>query len=337
VIGTRGSPLAVWQAEYVAARLRDRWPGLECCLERIRTTGDKILDVPLAQVGGKALFVKEIEEALLSGRVDLAVHSMKDVPTELPAGLAIVAMPEREDPADVLISRTGARLAALPRGARVGTSSLRRQAQLLRHRPDLTIVGLRGNLDTRIRKLGSEGLDAIILAAAGVRRLGLGHLVTEALPPEVLLPAVGQGALGIEVRESSAGAGESGGRGAEERGTSDVERGTLNVGRGTWNVERVVMVLDHRETHLAVIAERAMLRRLGGGCQVPIAGWATVEGDAILLRGLIAGIDGSTLVRGDARGTTADPDGLGAAMAEDLLARGGRAILDRIAGGGVDV
>ena len=144
VIGTRGSPLAVWQAEHVAARLRDRWPGLECCLERIRTTGDKILDVPLARVGGKALFVKEIEEALLSGRVDLAVHSMKDVPTELPAGLAIVAMPEREDPADVLISRTGARLAALPRGARVGTSSLRRQAQLLRHRPDLTIVGVAG-------------------------------------------------------------------------------------------------------------------------------------------------------------------------------------------------
>jgi len=347
VIGTRRSPLAVWQAEHVAARLRDRWPGLDLCLERIRTTGDKILDVPLAQVGGKALFVQEIEEALLSGRVDLAVHSMKDVPTELPPGLAIVAMPEREDPTDVLISRTGARLAALPRGARVGTSSLRRQAQLLRHRPDLTIVGLRGNLDTRIRKLGSEGLDAIILAAAGVRRLGLGHLVTEALPPEVLLPAVGQGALGIEIREpsrepraesreGSAGAGEQGSRGAEGKRTWNVERGTLNVGCGTCNVERIVMVLDHHETHLAVRAERAMLRRLGGGCQVPIAGWATVEGDAILLRGLIAGIDGSTLVRGDARGTTADPDGLGAAMAEDLLARGGRAILDRIAGSGVD-
>ena len=342
VIGTRGSPLAVWQAEYVAARLRDRWPGLEFCLERIRTTGDKILDVPLAQVGGKALFVKEIEEALLSGRVDLAVHSMKDVPTELPPGLAIVAMPEREDPADVLISRTGARLAALPRGARVGTSSLRRQAQLLRHRPDLTIVGLRGNLDTRIRKLDSEGLDAIILAAAGVRRLGLGHLVTEALPPEVLLPAVGQGALGIEIREPEGdgkGAREQGSAGARERGSEEeenVERGTVTVERETWNVERAVTVLDHRETHLAVRAERAMLRRLGGGCQVPIAGWATVEGDVILLRGLIAGIDGSTLVRGDARGTTADPDGLGAAMAEDLLARGGRAILDRITGGGAD-
>ena len=325
-IGTRGSPLAVWQAECVAARLRARWPDLECCLERIRTTGDKILDIPLAELGGKALFVKEIEEALLSGRVDLAVHSMKDVPTELPAGLAIVAMPEREDPADVLISRTGARLAALPRGARVGTSSLRRQAQILRHRPDLTIVGLRGNLDTRIRKLGSEGLDAIILAAAGVKRLGLGHLVAESLPPEVLLPAVGQGALGIEVRAES----------REESGGADVQRSMFNVERGTFNVQRAVTVLDHRETHLAVRAERAMLRRLGGGCQVPIAGWATVEGDTILLRGLIAGIDGRTLVRGDARGTTADPDGLGAAMAEDLLARGGRAILDRIAGGGVD-
>jgi hydroxymethylbilane synthase len=347
VIGTRGSSLAVWQAEYVAARLRDRWPGLDLCFERIRTTGDKILDVPLARVGGKALFVKEIEEALLSGRVDLAVHSMKDVPTEVPAGLAIVAMPEREDPADVLISRTGARLAALPRGARVGTSSLRRQAQLLRHRPDLTIVGLRGNLDTRVRKLDSEGLDAIILAAAGVKRLGLDHLVTEALPPEVLLPAVGQGALGIEVRTSSRGAGEQGSggaegpgsRGAEELGRrgAEAEQRTSGVERGTLNVERVVMVLDHRETHLAVRAERAMLRRLGGGCLVPIAAWATVEGDAILLRGLIAGIDGSTLVRGDARGTTADPDGLGAALAEDLLARGGRTILDRIAGDGVDV
>jgi hydroxymethylbilane synthase len=336
----------VWQAEYVAARLRARWPGLEFCLERIRTSGDKILDVPLAELGGKALFVKEIEEALLSGRVDLAVHSMKDVPTELPAGLAIVAMPEREDPADVLISRTGARLAALPRGARVGTSSLRRQAQLLRHRPDLTIVGLRGNLETRIRKLDSEGLDAIILAAAGVRRLGLGHMVAEAFPPEVLLPAVGQGALGIEIREPShepRAERREGSGGAEERGTSDVERATRNAQRatwnaqrGTWNVECVVMALDHRETHLAVRAERAMLRRLGGGCQVPIAGWATVEGDAIVLRGLIAGIDGGALVRGDARGTTADPDGLGAAVAEDLLARGGRAILDRIAGGCVD-
>ena len=263
MIGTRGSPLAVWQAEYVAARLRDRWPGLEVCLERIRTTGDKILDVPLAQVGGKALFVKEIEEALLAGRVDLAVHSMKDVPTELPPGLAIVAMPEREDPSDVLISRTGAGLAALPRGARVGTSSLRRQAQLLRHRPDLTIVGLRGNLDTRIRKLDSEGLDAIILAAAGVRRLGLGHLVTEALSPEVLLPAVGQGALGIEVRETSreprAESHEPRATSHEPRATSrelraarretrDESRGgraergagvrTLNVQRGTVNLER---------------------------------------------------------------------------------------------------
>jgi hydroxymethylbilane synthase len=349
VIGTRGSQLAVWQAEHVAARLRDRWPGLALRLERIRTTGDKILDVPLAQVGGKALFVKEIEDALLAGRVDLAVHSMKDVPTELPPGLCIVAMPEREDPADVLISRTGARLAAIPRGARVGTSSLRRQAQLLHIRPDLTIVPLRGNLDTRIRKLDSEGLDAIILAAAGVRRLGLGHLVTEALPPEILLPAVGQGALGIEIGERraasrepraasderSGGAEEQGGGGAEGKSASNVERGTLNVEPGTLNVERVVMILDHLETHLAVRAERAMLRRLGGGCQVPIAAWATVEGDAILLRGLIAGLDGGALVRGEARGTTAELDGLGAAVAEDLLARGGRAILDRIAEGGV--
>ena len=320
IIGTRGSPLAVWQAEHVAARLGETCPGLSVQLERIRTTGDRILDVPLAQVGGKALFVKEIEEALLAGRVDLAVHSMKDVPTDLPEGLTIAAIPQREDPADVLISREGRRLADLPRGARVGTSSLRRQSQLLQHRPDLVVVGLRGNLDTRIRKLGSEGLDAIVLAAAGVKRLGLDRLVTEALPPDVVLPAVGQGALGIEIREPQGGRG-AGGQGGREGGES--------------RVAELVKALDHADTHTAVRAERAMLRRLGGGCQVPIAALASVEGTALLLRGLIASTDGATVIRGEARGAAADPDAVGHGLAVELLERGGRVILQGILGGRV--
>ena len=305
----------MWQAEHVASQLQAAFPTSTLRLERIRTTGDKILDVPLAQVGGKALFVKEIEEALLAGRVDLAVHSMKDVPTDLPPGLTIAAIPRREDAADILISRTGARLAELSRGARVGTSSLRRQAQLLHIRPDLVIVGVRGNLDTRIRKLSSEGLDAIVLAAAGVARLGLSHLVTEVLPPEVLLPAIGQGALGIEVREPRAPS-------REPRAESRTAR-----------VAELVKALDDRETHVAVRAERAMLKRLGGGCQVPIAAWAIVEADAILLRGLIAATDGVTVIRGEARGTVGEPETVGRDLAEDLLERGGQAILGAILGG----
>jgi len=305
VLGTRGSPLALWQARHVAGRLEAAWPGLGVRLEVIRTTGDKIQDVPLAKLGGKALFVKEIEEALLDGRVDLAVHSMKDVPTDLPAGLHILAIGEREDPRDVLISRTGTRFGDLPRGARVGTSSLRRQAQLLHHRPDLEIVGLRGNLDTRLRKLHSEGLDAIVLAAAGVRRLGLFDRVTEVLPPELSLPAIGQGALGIEVRAPGAG------------------------GRGP-GIGRVVEVLDHADTHAAVEAERAFLRRLEGGCQVPFAAHAEVERGRICLRGLVALPDGTRLVRGERQGEARDGHAIGTALAEELLGRGAREILQRI-------
>jgi hydroxymethylbilane synthase len=333
----------VWQAEYIAARLRTHSPGLGVRLERIRTTGDKVLDVPLAQVGGKALFVKEIEDALLDGRVDVAVHSMKDVPTELPAGLSIAAVPRREDPADVLISRAGARLADLPRGARVGTSSLRRQAQLLRHRPDLVILGLRGNLDTRIRKLKDEGLDAIVLAAAGIRRLGLDHLVAEALPFDVLLPAVGQGALGVETRVPDAECRAPGGTDeprAASRGGSAERPGRLGVpvpGAGGWDAGKIVdlvRLLDDAETHTAVRAERGLLRRLGGGCQVPIAALATVHGETILLRGLVSSTDGASVVRGEASGTVEDPEAVGQALAEALLDRGGRAILEAILGGG---
>jgi hydroxymethylbilane synthase len=308
-IGTRGSPLALWQAEHVASRLRVAVPQRAVHLETIRTTGDKILDVPLAQIGGKALFLKEIEEALLQGRVDLAVHSMKDVPTDLPAGLLITAITEREDALDCLISRSGVGLAALPRGARVGTSSLRRQAQLRHHRPDLVVVSLRGNLDTRIRKLATEGLDAILVATAGVKRLGLSDRIAERIAPEILLPPMGQGALGIECREPD----------TEGRHPSAAE---------------AVRVLDHPETRTAVLAERAMLRRLEGGCQVPIAAYAEVAGEAVVLRGLVASLDGRSIVRGEARGERRDPEAVGHALADDLLRRGGAEILRAVYGRG---
>jgi hydroxymethylbilane synthase len=311
VIGTRGSRLALWQAEHVAERLRYAFPDLTVHLETIKTTGDRILDVPLAQVGGKALFVKEIEEALLEGRVDLAVHSMKDVPTDLPRGLRITAVTEREDPGDVLISRTGARLSALPAGARLGTSSLRRQAQLLHHRPDLTIVGLRGNLDTRIRKLDSEGLDAIVVAAAGVKRLGLVDRITEFLPREIILPAIGQGALGIEIRVPS---------GWGDPGTP-------------WVATEKVAILDHSDTHVAVLAERAFLRRLGGGCQVPFAAHGQIAGERIRLRGLVATPDGRQLVTGERHGARDEAEAVGSALAEQLLAGGAAEILQAITQG----
>jgi hydroxymethylbilane synthase len=302
VIGTRGSPLALWQASHVAERLRAAFPGLTVRLEPIKTTGDRILDVPLAKVGGKALFVKEIEEALLDRRVDLAVHSMKDVPTELPHGLTIGAITEREDPHDVLITRTGTRLADLPKGARVGTSSLRRQAQLLHHRPDLQILGLRGNLDTRIRKLTSEGLDAIVVAAAGVKRLGLMDRITEFLPPEVSLPAIGQGALGLEIRQG------------DPTGTA------------------TAAILDHRDSRAAVMAERAFLRRLGGGCQVPFAAHARILEDRVILRGLVATPDGTQLIAGERQGPRTEGEAVGAALAEALLSRGAAEIIRALLG-----
>jgi len=323
VIGTRGSQLALWQANHVADRLRTAFPSLTVTLATIKTTGDKILDVPLAQVGGKALFVKEIEEALLAGGVDLAVHSMKDVPTDLPAGLDIVAITEREDPFDVLISRTGARFATLPVGARVGTSSLRRQAQLLHHRPDLSIVPLRGNLDTRLRKLDSEGLDAIVLAAAGVKRLGWTHRITEFLSPDVCLPAIGQGALGIESRAPGSIAARTGDL------PSVPERRKVRAGG---RMVDVVRVLDHRETHLAVRAERAFLRRLEGGCQVPFAAHARISQDRLLIRGLVATPDGKQLVADERQGLLREAEAVGTALAEDLLGRGAAEILRAVLG-----
>ena len=302
VIGTRGSKLALWQAEWVHAQLREMEPGLPVSLRRIKTAGDKILDTPLAAIGGKGLFVKEIEEALLRGEIDLAVHSMKDVPTHVPPGLEILAIPEREDPRDVLISRGGMTLERLERGARIGTSSLRRQAQLLNLRPDLSIQVLRGNLDTRLRKLAAGEYDGIVLAAAGLRRLGWADRVTEYLSPDVCLPAIGQGALALEGRADDA------------------------------FVRDVAARLDHRPTRLAVTAERALLERLEGGCQVPIAAHAMVEGDALMMNALVAGVDGRRLVRDSIRGGVEEAHHLGVRLAERLLERGGGEILKEIYG-----
>ena len=302
VLGTRGSRLAIWQAEWVQARLHEIAPDVTVTLKRIKTSGDKILDVPLAKIGGKGLFVKEIEDALLQGGIDLAVHSMKDVPTVLPEGLAILCVPEREDPRDALISRTGKTLAQLPQGARIGTSSLRRQAQLLQRRPDLKIEMLRGNLDTRLKKLQAGEFDAIVLAAAGLRRLGWAGQITEYLPPDVSLPAIGQGALGIEGRvEDTA-------------------------------VREIVAKLDHPQTRTAVMAERALLERLEGGCQVPIAAHATIAGDRLRLQGLVASVDGKRIVQDAVEGPPARARELGLQLGEHLLQQGGKAILDEVYG-----
>ena len=302
VLGTRGSKLAVQQSEWVQARLRALAPEVTVTLRRIQTSGDKILDVPLANIGGKGLFVKEIEEALLAGEIDLAVHSMKDVPTQLPKGLAILCVPQREDPRDALISRTGCTFKDLPHGAKVGTSSLRRQAQFLHARPDLKIEMLRGNLDTRLRKLREGHYDAIVLAVAGLRRLGWTHEITEYLDPHISLPAIGQGALGIEGRQD------------------DVL------------VRSLLSRLDHPLTRVAVLAERALLDRLEGGCQVPIAAHATVSGTGLRLEGLVASVDGKEMIRDVVEGTTEHASDVGRQLAERLLARGGDKILKVIYG-----
>ena len=298
-LGSRGSQLALWQAEHIRSGI-ERRTGRPVEITKIKTTGDMILDVPLARVGGKGLFVKEIEEALLGGRIDLAVHSMKDVPTDLPDRLVIAAITRREDPRDAFLSRRYPRLEELPAGARVGTSSLRRQTQLLGLRPDLRIESLRGNLDTRIRKMEEGLFDAVILAAAGIRRLGWEAKITQYLPPEVSLPAIGQGALGIEIRRD------------------DPE--TLET----------VSFLNDRETACAVRAERGFLKRLEGGCQVPIASFGRTEGETIFLEGLVGRPDGSQILRARAKGSVSDPESLGVELAEDLLRRGAKEILDEV-------
>jgi hydroxymethylbilane synthase len=294
VIASRGSELALWQARWVSGQLAAH--GHECRIEIVKTTGDKITDVPLAQVGAKGLFTKEIEEALLDGRADLAVHSLKDLPTELPPGLGLAAVPEREDPRDALV---GKRLADLLAGAKVGTSSLRRSAQLRKLRPDLAIQSVRGNLDTRLRKLDQGQYDAILLAAAGLKRLGWQERIAETLPPEVMCPAVGQGALAIE---------------------------TLSTGKG-WDACRA---LDHAATHAAVEAERGLLAALGGGCQVPIGAHATVANRWLRLLGVVASPDGVEQVRGQAEGPVEEAERIGRQLGADLLARGARRILEAV-------
>lgn len=292
-IGTRGSLLALWQAEHVKARLEAL--GHAVALEVITTTGDKLLDRRLELVGGKGAFLKEIEEALLARGVDLAVHSLKDVPTELPEGLHLCAFLERADPRDALLSRDGRGLRDLAPGARLGTTSLRRQAQLRALRPDLEILDLRGNVDTRVRKLREGQFDAILLAMAGLTRLGRAHEVSEALDADTLLPAPGQGAIALECRRDDA------------------------------RVAAAALALHHAPTAAAVSAERAFLARLGGGCNVPLGAFAEPDGEGLRLRALVARVDGSAIVRGERRGT--EPLELGRALAEELLARGAGELL----------
>jgi hydroxymethylbilane synthase len=302
VLGTRGSKLAVQQSQWVQEQLHSMAPHVSVTIQKIQTSGDKTLDVPLAKIGGKGLFVKEIEEALLTGEIDLAVHSMKDVPTELPEGLAILCVPPREDSRDALISRHAQSFKDLPHGARIGTSSLRRQSQLLHARPDFTIVMLRGNLDTRLKKLREGQFDAIVLAAAGLRRLAWAHEITEYLAPPICLSAIGQGALGIEGR------------------------------RDDLFIRSLLDGLDHAPSKTAILAERALLHRLQGGCQVPIAAHATVAGKGVRLEGLVASVDGKELIRDTVEGTADDPEAIGIQLAERLLARGADRILQAIYG-----
>lgn len=292
VIGSRGSQLALWQANHIKARLEAR--GIETRIEIIHTRGDKILDSPLHQVGGKGLFTKEIEEALIDGRIDLAVHSLKDLPTELPKGLTLAAIPEREDPRDAII---GGKLHELKPGAKVGTSSLRRVAQLRKIRPDLDVQSVRGNVDTRIKKVEKREYDAIVLAAAGLLRLGWGNIIAEIFEPDVMCPAVAQGALAIETRESGAGF-------------------------------DACAALDHPWTRLAITAERALLAELGGGCQVPIGAFTVLENTELYLTGAVFSPDGLKMIRFTGAGDCTKPAELGRNVARTLLDRGASDILN---------
>jgi hydroxymethylbilane synthase len=301
-IGTRGSKLALVQANWVKAQLEERHPGLAVELVIIRTSGDKLKDVPLAQVGGKGLFIKEIEEALFAGEVDLAVHSLKDMPALVPEGLMIAAVPPREDWRDAFISNNYARLADIPPGSRVGTGSLRRRVQLLHLRPDLEIVSIRGNVDTRLRKMAEQGLDALILAAAGLSRLGIIHVSRSFLTDKEMLPAISQGALGLEVRSADA------------------------------RSRELIAFLDDPVTHAAVQAERGFLARLEGGCVVPVAGLGQLHNGVLSFEALIGDLDGRTIIRDRITGSPEEADSLGRTLAERLLDRGGREILSRIFG-----
>ncbi|CAJ1811699.1 Porphobilinogen deaminase [Aeromonas dhakensis] len=299
-IATRKSPLAMWQANFVKDRLEALYPELQVELVPMSTQGDKILDTPLAKVGGKGLFVKELETAMLEGRADIAVHSMKDVPVEFPEGLGLHTICEREDPRDAFVSNRFTAIDELPQGAVVGTSSLRRQCQLRAARPDLVIRDLRGNVNTRLAKLDAGEYDAIILAAAGLKRLEMAHRITAFIEPEQSLPANGQGAVGIECR------------------LDDHE------------LHALLAPLEHPETRIRVLTERAMNRALQGGCQVPIGAYALVEGEEVWLRGLVGSPDGSRVIRDEIRGPLADGEALGHTLAQRLLADGADAILAEV-------
>lgn len=301
-IGTRKSPLALWQAEHVRARLSAEHPGLSIELVSMTTEGDRILDTPLATVGGKGLFLKELEQALLDGRADIAVHSLKDVTVTLPTGLHIPVIGEREDPRDAFVSNSFASLADLPAGARVGTSSLRRTCQLRALYPHIEVVNLRGNVNSRLAKLDAGQFDAIVLACAGLKRLGMAERIRAELAPEILLPAVGQGAICIECR-----AGDS-------------------------EVERLIAPLHHRASALRIAAERALNARLEGGCQVPIAAYAELSDDMLRLRALVGEPDGSRLIRGETQGEAQRAAAIGETLADELLQRGARTILDKVYG-----
>ena len=299
-IGTRGSKLALWQANWSKSFLEAKFLSTPIELNIIKTQGDKILDVPLAKVGGKGLFVKEIEQALLAERIDIAVHSMKDMPADIPEGLCIGAIPERENPVDVFISRSGAPFKELPAGSVIGTSSLRRGAQLRHARADIVIQPVRGNLDTRLKKLETENFDALVLAAAGVKRLNLEHRITEYLDATVMLPAIGQGALCVEIRKDDP------------------------------TVGPMVAAMDHGPTRAIVSGERAFLRRLEGGCQVPIAGHGTIKRNTFILTGLVAEVDGAKVIKGEKSGPVESAETIGIELAEELRDRGALQILKKL-------
>ncbi|MGR9100740.1 MAG: hydroxymethylbilane synthase [Gammaproteobacteria bacterium] len=296
-IATRKSPLALWQAEHVAGLLEQAHPGLKTELVKMTTRGDRILDAPLAKVGGKGLFVKELEQGMLEGLADIAVHSMKDVPVEFPEGLHLAAILTREEPCDAFVAVKFGGLHELPGNARIGTSSLRRQCQFKQRYPDSEILPLRGNVNTRLAKLDAGEFDAVILASAGLMRLGMADRITETIPPEFSLPAIGQGAIGIECRSGDAA------------------------------VNRLLKPLHDERTALCVLAERAMNARLQGGCQVPIAGYAELGDGLIRLRGLVGRPDGTLIVRGEKTGVFGQAEAIGTALAEELLAKGADGIL----------
>ncbi len=300
IIGTRGSKLALWQADYIEQRLREEYPGLSVTQKRVTTKGDRILDVPLAKIGGKGLFTKELEEEMLSGGIDLAVHSLKDMPAKVPDGLVIAAVTKRLDPGDALVSNRFSSFEELPQGAKVGTSSLRRRAQLLCARPDLEMLDLRGNVNTRLRKLDEGEYDAIVLAVAGLKRLGFADRIRQVLPRDMVLPAVGQGALAIETR-------------ADDKETRDM-----------------LAFLRDDDTICCTEAERSFLARVEGGCQVPVGVYATAEGDDLKVEAVIASLDGQRFYRGDVKGARKEASGLGKSLAEKLLEEGGAEILKEL-------